>query len=113
MLSLDLLICKAAVSNFLAAAGGTSTDSQACCILQLVRRWRLGSLDVPAENTALFCHHYPVRALASSQQGTLVSGDASGELAIWSIRDGLNLHQQQQCESARLLHNSGQALQDI
>lgn len=54
---------------------------------QLVRRWRLGTLERPADGDALFCHNYPVRALASGPLGTLVSGDATGELAIWSIRE--------------------------
>ena len=55
--------------------------------LQLVRRWRLGSLEAPTEGNALFCHNYPVRALASSRAGSLVSGDSSGELAIWSLKE--------------------------
>lgn len=54
---------------------------------KLVRRWRLGTLEAPAEGGALYCHNYPVRTLASSRGGTLVSGDASGELAIWSVKE--------------------------
>ena len=52
-------------------------------MLQLIRRWRLGTLDAPKDG-ALFCHHYPVRALATGPNGTLVSGDSQGELAIWN-----------------------------
>ena len=58
-----------------------------CGCGQLVRRWRLSTLDPPCEGEALYCHHYPVRALATSRNGGLVSGDASGELAIWSVRE--------------------------
>ncbi|KAK9787497.1 hypothetical protein WJX73_006692 [Symbiochloris irregularis] len=54
---------------------------------KLVRRWRLGTLEPPAEGDALYCHNYPVRALASGANGTLVSGDSMGELAIWATRE--------------------------
>ena len=40
----------------------------------------------PSEGDALYCHNHAVRALASSPKGALISGDASGELAIWSIK---------------------------
>ena len=51
---------------------------------QLVRRWQLGTLN-PTGASALYCHHYPVRALAAGPLETLVSADASGEVAVWKI----------------------------
>lgn len=54
------------------------------CVVQLVRRWRLGSLS-PPPNSALYCHNYSVRALATGPTDTLVSGDQSGEVAFWRI----------------------------
>lgn len=51
---------------------------------QLVRRWRLGSL-APARAGALHCHHHSVRTLAAGPCETLVSGDAAGGLAIWTV----------------------------
>ena len=53
-------------------------------VLQLVRRWRLGTLS-PPPNNALYCHNYSVRALAAGPTDTLVSGDQSGEVAFWRI----------------------------
>lgn len=55
-----------------------------CCALQLVRRWKLGSL-VPADADALFCHNYNVRSLSAGKCDILVSGDSSGEIAIWQV----------------------------
>ena len=49
-----------------------------------MRRWRLGTLDPPTEGD-LYCHNYPVRTLAAGPGGTLVSGDAQGEMAIWNL----------------------------
>ncbi len=54
------------------------------CVVQLVRRWRLGTLS-PPPNNALYCHNYSVRALAAGPTDTLVSGDQSGEVAFWRI----------------------------
>ncbi|KAK9815652.1 hypothetical protein WJX72_007443 [[Myrmecia] bisecta] len=51
---------------------------------KLVRRWRLGML-TPPTSSALFCHHYSVRALAAGPYETLVSGDAGGEVALWKV----------------------------
>ncbi len=51
---------------------------------QLVRRWRLGSL-APARAPALHCHHHSVRTLAAGPCETLVSGDAAGGLALWTV----------------------------
>ena len=51
---------------------------------QLVRRWRLGSL-APARAGALHCHHHSVRTLAAGPCETLVSGDAAGGLAMWTV----------------------------
>lgn len=51
---------------------------------KLVRRWQLGSL-VPSESEALFCHNYNVRSLSAGQRDILVSGDSSGEIAIWQV----------------------------
>ena len=51
---------------------------------QLVRRWRLGSL-APARAGALHCHHHSVRTLAAGPCETLVSGDAAGGLALWTV----------------------------
>lgn len=56
--------------------------------VQLIRRWRAGvsgaGLLAPAA-PPLYCHHYPVRVLAGGSNGTLVSGDSNGEVAVWSI----------------------------
>lgn len=55
---------------------------------KLIRRWRAGvsgaGLLAPAA-PPLYCHHYPVRVLAGGSNGTLVSGDSNGEVAVWSI----------------------------
>ncbi|DBA82342.1 hypothetical protein WJX79_008773 [Trebouxia sp. C0005] len=51
---------------------------------KLVRRWRLGSL-MPAEADTLFCHNYNVRSLSAGRRDLLVSGDSSGEIAIWQV----------------------------
>lgn len=55
---------------------------------KLIRRWRAGvsgaGLLAPAAEP-LYCHHYAVRCLAAGDNGTLVSGDANGEIAVWSI----------------------------
>lgn len=51
---------------------------------KLVRRWKLGSL-VPSEADALHCHNYNVRSLSAGRQDLLVSGDSSGEIAIWQV----------------------------
>ena len=66
--------------------------SDAWCALQLVRRWELALLEAPdcsvleaTDCSALFCHHYPVRVLAAGKHDTLVSGDSSGELAVWTV----------------------------
>ena len=53
-------------------------------VVQLVRRWRLGTLCEPA-HSALYCHNYSVRALAAGPIDTLVSGDSSGEVSFWRI----------------------------
>lgn len=55
-----------------------------CCGVQLVRRWKLGSL-APADADALFCHNYNVRSLSAGCNDILVSGDSSGEIAIWQV----------------------------
>ena len=51
---------------------------------QLVRRWRLGSL-APARAGALHCHHHSVRTLGAGPCEVLVSGDAAGGLALWTV----------------------------
>ncbi|KAL3152801.1 WD repeat-containing protein 90 [Trebouxia sp. C0009 RCD-2024] len=51
---------------------------------KLVRRWKLGSL-APADADALFCHNYNVRSLSAGRHDILVSGDSSGEVAIWKV----------------------------
>jgi hypothetical protein len=52
--------------------------------MQLVRRWQLGEL-TPAEGSAIYGHHYPVRAMAAGCLETLVSADSSGEVAVWRV----------------------------
>ncbi|KAK9835374.1 hypothetical protein WJX81_005503 [Elliptochloris bilobata] len=51
---------------------------------KLVQRWRLGSL-APARAGALHCHNHSVRTLAAGPCETLVSGDAAGGLALWTV----------------------------
>ena len=63
---------------------GLADDNGLCDGAQLVRRWQLGTLN-PTGASALYCHHYPVRALAAGPLETLVSADASGEVAVWKI----------------------------
>jgi hypothetical protein len=64
---------------------GTSCRFQrwGCAALQLIRRWKLGVLAEAAE--PLYCHNYPVRALACGGGATLVSGDSGGEIGVWRI----------------------------
>lgn len=55
-----------------------------CAWLQLVRRWELGTLN-PSEADTLHCHHYAVRSLSAGNKDVLVSGDSSGEIAVWKV----------------------------
>ncbi|KAL6784820.1 hypothetical protein ACKKBF_B03360 [Auxenochlorella protothecoides x Auxenochlorella symbiontica] len=50
---------------------------------KLLRRW-VPSLLMPAA-AALHCHHHSVRSIAAGSSELLVSGDKSGELAIWKL----------------------------
>lgn len=50
---------------------------------QMVRRWTLGDLGVAAE--PLLGHESSVRTLAAGDAHCLVSGDADGDICIWTL----------------------------
>lgn len=78
-------MCCCVCDDFdLLAALNLRPDDSSLSAVQFVRRWRLGSLMYSQEN-ALFCHNYNVRSLSAGQHDLLVSGDSSGEIAVWQV----------------------------
>lgn len=50
---------------------------------KLVRRWSPGVLEPAA--SPLFCHSHSVRTLSAGRRDLLLSGDSSGEIALWKV----------------------------
>lgn len=69
----EKVTCMAAAYNGWLFTGGDD---------KLIRRWSLADL-TPGE--PLYCHNHSIRTLNAGKSELLVSGDAGGEVAVWTV----------------------------